>query len=305
MKLTKTKIHEPVLLKEVIKILKIDPEGIYVDCTLGDGGYSLEILKKLKEGRLISLDCDRASIEYVKECHADKIESGKWDVVRANFKDLESVLNDLGVEEVNGIVFDLGLSSRQIDDPVRGFSYRSDAELDMRMDDRLEVGAGDLTKVAGKSQLENILGRYGEERFAGRIAGAIKEWTRDNPGENMKTEDLVNLIRRVVPAGYRKGLKHPARRTFQALRIAVNDELFNLAVGLSSALSMTACSGRVIVVSYHSLEDRIVKKAFKEVLVKKEFADVSEGLIVPDDSETKRNPRARSAKLRAVEKGCS
>lgn len=295
-------MHEPVLLKEVINKLKIEAEGVYVDCTLGDGGYSLAILKKLKEGRLISLDCDRASIEYVGKRYSDKIERGRWDIVRANFKDLSSVLSEFGISKVNGIVFDLGLSSRQIDDPIRGFSYKSDAELDMRMDDRLGVCAGDLAKVAGKSQLESILGSYGEERFAGRIAGAIKEWIRNNSGKNMKTGDLVNLIRRVVPAGYRKGLKHPARRTFQALRIAVNDELFNLAVGLSSALSMTACRGRVVVVSYHSLEDRIVKKAFKEVLEKQEFLDVSNGVIVTGDSEIKRNPRSRSAKLRAVEK---
>jgi len=301
-KVVKGKIHEPVLLKEVIELLKIDSGGVYVDCTLGDGSYSLAILEKLRKGRLISLDCDESSIEYVQECYSEKIKRGRWDIVRANFKDLNDVLAEFGIKRVSGIVFDLGLSSRQLDDPLRGFSYKSEAKLDMRMDDRLGVNASDLIRVAGKSQLEKILTSYGEERFAGRISSAIKEWVRDNPESTMKTGNLVKLIRRVVPAGYRKGLKHPARRTFQALRIAVNDELFNLAVGLSSALSMAASGCRIVVISYHSLEDRIVKRSFKEAVENKGFISVSRRLVVPSDNEKKRNPRSRSAKLRVVEK---
>jgi 16S rRNA (cytosine1402-N4)-methyltransferase len=170
------------------------------------------------------------------------------------------------------------------------------------MDEDMAVDANDLIKVAGRKQLTEIIGNFGEERFAGRIARAIKDWVDENPKEDISARELVDLIRRVVPASYRKGSSHPARRTFQALRIAVNDELNNLAVGVTSALSQLASKGRLVVVSYHSLEDRIVKQIFEDKIDDGSFASVVEGIVTPSETELDKNPRSSSAKLRAIEK---
>jgi 16S rRNA (cytosine1402-N4)-methyltransferase len=298
------KIHTPVLLKESIKYLDIKSDGVYIDCTLGDGGYSCEIAKLLdtRKGLLISLDWDDEAIKFVKDYYEDLLRQKNWKIFKRNFAKLEAVLEKNQINKVNGAVFDLGLSSRQLDDPSRGFSFKFDSEIDMRMDNDMNVSADDLIKVAHQNQLEKIIGEYGEERFAGRIARVIKDWVSDNPSNKLSARELVDLIRRVVPASYRKGSSHPARRTFQALRIAVNDELNNLAVGVSSALSKLAKNGRLVVISYHSLEDRIVKNKFAKAVESGDYRAVEEGIIRASKKEVNENPRASSAKMRVIEK---
>ncbi|MFH1547266.1 MAG: 16S rRNA (cytosine(1402)-N(4))-methyltransferase RsmH [bacterium] len=291
-------IHKPVLLKESIENLNIKEDGTYVDCTLGDGGYSLEILKKLKKGILYSLEVDDDSIEFVKEKYKEFL-GDKWKIIKSNFSDIQKSLNNIGID---GAVFDLGLSSRQIEASGRGFSFIRSEDLDMRMDKELNVKAQDLLKALSEKELEKLFRLYGEERFSKRIARSIKRWTKENTDQHMTTEDLVKLIRRVVPAGYRDGSKHPARRVFQALRIAVNDEQNTLRAGLSSALSMLNNRGRVVVVSYHSLEDRIAKNLFKEANNSGNYEVITSKPIVPGEEEVRNNVRARSAKLRVIEK---
>ncbi len=295
-------IHEPVLLKEVINYLDIKPDGIYVDCTLGDGGYSSTIIKRLADGKLISLDWDHNAIKFVRKHYENLLQQKHWLIRKANFAKIKSVLRSEDIDKVDGVVFDLGLSSRQLDLPERGFSFKFDSEIDMRMDEDMAVDANDLIKVAGRKQLTEIIGNFGEERFAGRIARAIKDWVDENPKKDISARELVDLIRRVVPASYRKGSSHPARRTFQALRIAVNDELNNLAVGVTSALSQLASEGRIVVVSYHSLEDRIVKQIFENKIDNGSFESVVEGIVTPSETELDKNPRSSSAKLRVIEK---
>lgn len=291
-------IHKPVLLKESIEFLNIKSDGVYVDCTLGDGGYSLEILKKLKGGCLYSLDVDEDSISFVKEKYRHLL--GKnWKIIKANFCDIQNSLDNIGID---GAVYDLGLSSRQIELSGRGFSFLKNEELDMRMDKQLSIKAGDLLKALSPQELEKLFVKYGEERYAKRISRSIKEWVRENTDKNMTTDELVNLIRRVVPAGYRDGSKHPARRVFQSLRIAVNDEINSLRAGLPSALSMLHSGGRVVVVSYHSLEDRVTKYIFKNAQDSGNFRVLTKKPVLPDEREIFENNRARSAKLRAIEK---
>lgn len=297
------KIHKSVLLKEIIENLDIKPNGCYLDCTLGDGGYSTEILSHLDDGHLISLDYDEESIEFVKDEYKDLINQKNWTIIRENFADLESVLNGLKVDNVDGIVFDLGVSSRQLESSARGFSFLDeDSNLDMRMDQRLSVRAMDLLRVFSEKELNAAINKYGEERYSKRIAKSIKNWTRDHPNAEMKVGDLVNLIRRNVPASYRWGSKHPARRTFQAIRILVNDELNNLQKALSSALSMVSANGRILVVTFHSLEDRIVKQFFNESSEGENFQVLTPKPITPSEEEIKQNPRARSAKLRVLKR---
>ncbi|MBN2100562.1 16S rRNA (cytosine(1402)-N(4))-methyltransferase RsmH [Candidatus Dojkabacteria bacterium] len=296
-------IHKPVLLKKILEYLEIKPDGVYVDCTLGDGGYSIEILRKLSpDGTLVSIDLDQDSIDFVTSRYKVKLKSGNWHLVKGNFRDIKEIINDLKLKKVDGIVYDLGMSSRQIDNGLRGFSYLRNEVLDMRMDKSLGVRATDLLKVAGAKQLEKIIQEYGEERFAKRIARGVKHWLNENDYKDMTSGELVEIIRKNVPAGYRKGSKHPARRTFQALRIAVNDELLSLSQGLNSALSLAKRGCTVVVVSYHSLEDRIVKNVFSEWETKGEVEVITRKPEVPEKTEIESNPRARSAKLRAVRK---
>jgi 16S rRNA (cytosine1402-N4)-methyltransferase len=290
------KIHKPVLLKQSIDLLNINPSGVYVDCTLGDGGYSYEIYKNLGGGKLYSFDVDKNSIDFVKAEYEEYL-GEKWEVFQDNFSNIQKVLGNISVD---GVIFDLGLSSRQIDSEERGFTFLQDQLLDMRMNQDLSVTAEDLLKALSQGELEKLFITYGEERYAKRIARKIKNWVRDNADTTMTTDILVKLIRRVVPAGYRDGSKHPARRVFQALRIAVNDEINTLRAGLFSALSMLNKDGRVVVVSYHSLEDREVKNIFKEKSESGEFEILTPSPITPTAEEIAENNRARSAKLRAV-----
>ncbi len=297
-------IHKAVLLKESIEFLNIKPEGTYVDGTLGDGGYSMEILKHLSSGRLVSFDYDEASINFVKEMYAQLLKEKNWMIVRENFANIAKALKENGIEGIDGAVFDLGLSSRQIEDADRGFSYQnpSETEVNMRMDERLAVKASDLLTVLSESELERMFFEYGEERNSRRIAKAIKTWLQENPSKAITTKDLVEIIRRVVPANLRRGAKHPAMKVFQALRIAVNAELENLKSAISSALSLVNAGGRIVIVSYHSLEDRIVKDMFNEAVAKGNFEIITEKPVMASEVEITENSRAKSAKLRAIER---
>ena len=289
--------HKPVLLKECLDGLNIRPDGIYVDGTLGRAGHSLEIVRRLTTGRLIAIDRDKAALEAAPvrlEGYMDKVT-----LVRGNFGDLRSILASLGVDSVDGMLFDLGVSSPQLDDGNRGFSYLQDAPLDMRMDQSAPF----------------ILWQYGEERYSGPIASAIVREREKAPIET--TGRLAELIRSAMPAKAKREKQHPAKRSFQAIRIAVNDELGEVERLLSGALDALNTGGRLAVISFHSLEDRLVKTA---------YADWAKGCICPPDfpvcvcgrtpkmklvgrrpitageAELKDNPRARSAKLRIAEK---
>ena len=303
--------HKPVLLEETIDALNIKPDGIYVDGTAGGGGHSSEILKRLSpKGRLISIDQDPDAIEAVTERFKDYKNSI---ICKGNFSDVVSIVNGLGIESIDGIMLDIGVSSRQLDTPERGFSFHYDAPLDMRMS-QSGASAYDLVNQLSYEQLVKIISRYGEERFAKQITRAIIREREKQPIAT--TLQLAEIIKAAVPAAKRRE-GHPARQTFQALRIAVNGELDRLEEGLQGGFELLKPGGRMAVITFHSLEDRIVKRAMakwctgctcpkdfpvcvcgnkpKAELALRKPAEASE-------KELSENPRARSARLRAVTK---
>lgn len=303
--------HKPVLLEETIDALNIKPDGIYVDGTAGGGGHSSEILKRLSpNGRLISIDQDPDAIEAVTERFKDYKNSI---ICKGNFSDVVSIVNGLGIESIDGIMLDIGVSSRQLDTPERGFSFHYDAPLDMRMS-QSGASAYDLVNQLPYEQLVKIISRYGEERFAKQITRAIIREREKQPIAT--TLQLAEIIKAAVPAAKRRE-GHPARQTFQALRIAVNGELDRLEEGLQGGFELLKPGGRMAVITFHSLEDRIVKRAMakwctgctcpkdfpvcvcgnkpKAELALRKPAEASE-------KELSENPRARSARLRAVTK---
>jgi 16S rRNA (cytosine1402-N4)-methyltransferase len=274
--------HVPVLAREVVEALAIDPAGIYVDATYGGGGHSARILAALgPAGRLIALDADP-----VARLHGD---DDRARLVHANFRALGAQLDALGIDAVNGVLYDFGVSSMQLDNAERGFSFRAAAPLDMRLDPTRGESAADLIANRSESELADIIFEYGEERAARRIARAIKERApRD-------TAELAALVAGVVHVRGKRERTHPATRTFQALRIAVNDELGALRESLDAALDRTLAGGRIAAVSFHSLEDRIVKQLFRD---DPRAIRITRKPIVPSAAEIAANPRARSAKLR-------
>ena len=302
--------HIPVLLNEVIEGLNIDPDGIYVDGTLGGAGHSYEIAKRLKGGRLIGIDRDEDAIAAASE----RLEpfSDRVTIVRGNYGDMADILGDIGISEVDGILLDLGVSSHQLDEAERGFSYREDAPLDMRMDRRDELTAYDVVNTYTEAELTRILKDYGEERFAGSIARHIVRARAERPVST--TFELSDIIKASIPAKYRDKKGHPAKRSFQAIRIEVNHELDILRDSLNGMIDILKPGGRLCVISFHSLEDRIVKNFLKSGNfegkvekdfyghVKRNFELVNRKVIVPSEEEIERNPRARSAKLRIAEK---
>lgn len=306
--------HKPVMACEVLKGLNLKPGGIYVDCTLGGAGHSAAILQEIGgNGRLVALDRDPEALAAAENRLAPF--TGKIDLVRASFANLAGVLKSLGIEEVDGILFDLGVSSYQLDNPARGFSYQHDAPLDMRMDPEQALSAGTLVNSLPVDDLARIIRAYGEERWASRIAKFIGEERKHLPIET--TGRLVEIIKKAVPAGARRDGPHPAKRTFQALRIAVNQELEILRASVHSAVQLLKPGGRICVITFHSLEDRIVKDLFRELASpctcprdfpvcicggKKEVRAVTARPLIPSPVELENNPRARSAKLRITEK---
>ena len=305
--------HRPVLLGPCLDGLNIRPDGIDVDGTLGRAGHSLEIVKRLTTGRLIAIDRDKAALDAAParlEGYLDKVA-----LVRGNFGDLNAILSDLGVSGVDGMLFDLGVSSPQLDDGSRGFSYLQDAPLDMRMDRSAALTAKDVVNGWSRDELKRILWQYGEERYSGLIAAAIVRERGQVPIET--TGRLTEIIRGAMPAKARREKQHPAKRSFQAIRIAVNDELGEVERLLAAALDVLNPGGRLAVISFHSLEDRLVKTAYAEwakgctcppdfpvcVCGKTPRARlVGKRPITADEEELMDNPRARSAKLRIAEK---
>lgn len=303
--------HVPVLLEETVEQLRIRPDGLYMDGTFGRGGHSREILERLgPEGRLLAIDRDP---EAVKEGEALAKRDGRFEIERGNFRDLRELLEKRGwVGRVDGILLDVGVSSPQLDDSRRGFSFRADGPLDMRMDPTSGHSVSDWLNSATEESIRKVLFRYGEERAAGRIARAICARREERRIET--TSDLASLIESVVRR--RTGARHPATKTFQALRIFINDELAALEAGLVQALEALAPGGRLCVVSFHSLEDRIVKRFLRNnaridpALARLPDVPASERprlrlptrAIRPGAAELECNPRARSATLRVGEK---
>jgi len=291
--------HLPVMVREVLDWLNLKEGHLYVDCTLGGGGHSKAILEKTK-GRvcILGIDRDEEALEIAK----DQLKAYKNQVifVRDNFKNLCLILKHQRIEKVNGILYDLGMSSLQVDSPERGFSFRYSAPLDMRMDKRQELTAAEIINETPESELEEIFYRFGEERWAKRIAKFIISQRENSPINT--TDDLVEVTRKAIPSKVRhKGKIHFATKIFQALRIKVNDELKNLNEALRDSFCLLSSSGRICVISYHSLEDRLVKRKFKEA-EGKQLRILTKKVIKPSLNEIKINPRARSAKLRVVEK---
>lgn len=290
------KIHVPVLLKETLESLNIKQDGFYVDCTLGDGGHSFEILKKLSsEGLLLSIDRDQHAIDFVKDFYSNQIPNN-WILVKSNFSHIKDVVSKYD-RKPDGILMDLGLSSRQLEESYnRGFSYlEANEPLDMRMDEELGVKAKDLLVVLGEKELTKLFFMYGEEKYARRIAREIKK----NIEDINTVGDLTGLVYRVVPAAHQSS-KNPSRRVFQALRIAVNDELNSLKDGLDSSFEVLSRDGRISVITFHSLEDRIVKDFFNTIAESGKGSLLNKEAIAPTDAEMEENPRSASAKLRTV-----
>lgn len=306
-------LHRPVLLWECIEGLKIRPDGIYVDGTLGRGGHSEEILKRLTTGRLIAIDQDQQAIEEAGRRLAPYGE--RVCLVKDNFRNVARILEQLGISGVDGMLFDLGVSSPQLDDAARGFSYMNDAPLDMRMDASAPLTAYDVVNGWSEGELKRILRDYGEERCAARIAGQIVRTREEQPIRT--TGELVEVIRRAMPAAALREKQHPAKRSFQAIRIAVNDELGAVEDMIRTAPDKLNPGGRLCVISFHSLEDRIVKNGIavrengctcpREAPVctcgfRQTLKSVSRKPITAGEEELSENPRARSAKLRIAER---
>lgn len=305
--------HIPVLLEECIKYLNIKPDGIYVDGTLGMGGHSEAILQRLTTGRLISIDRDTYAIERATERlapYADRLT-----IVHGNFRDLPEILDEQGVDLVDGMLFDLGVSSPQLDEGGRGFSYMVDAPLDMRMDKSDNIDAWFIVNRWPEDKICRILHDYGEERHAARIARAIAK--RRQEQEIKTTLELVDIIKSAMPAAALREKQHPAKRSFQAIRIAVNDELGAVASLMETVPDRLKVGGRIAVISFHSLEDRIVKSAIqsrengctcpREAPVctcgfVQTLKSVTRKPITAGGEELELNPRSRSAKLRVAER---
>ncbi len=304
--------HISVLLEESISSLNLKDDSIIVDCTLGYGGHSSNILARIKKGFLFAFDQDSEAIRH----STDRLSAvgTNFTIIKSNFVHLKEKLQEQNVTQVDGVLFDLGVSSPQLDDAERGFSYHEDARLDMRMDQENSLSAYEVVNNYSKEQLSNIFYKYGEDKFSNNIAKKIVEYRNFKPIET--TLELVEIIKTAVPMKFRKD-KHPARQIFQAIRIEVNKELDVIEPALEQALSLLKVGGRVAVITFHSLEDRIVKNYFKEKCAIDEkvkgmpnippeylpdFSLVVNKAIAPSDIELENNPRARSAKLRVIER---
>lgn len=304
--------HESVLKKETIDLLNIKEDGVYVDCTLGRAGHAFEIATRLSDkGLLIGFDQDIEAIKAAKQI----LPEAKTLFIHANFRQLKHELEKRNIDKVDGVLFDLGVSSPQLDQGERGFSYQHDAKLDMRMDQRQSLTAYEIVNEWPYERLVKIFFHYGEEKFSRQIARIIETKRKERPIET--TFELVDIIKQAIPAPARRKGGHPAKRIFQAIRIAVNDELNSFNDGLHQAAEVTAIGGRIAVITFHSLEDRLCKHAFQKWSTEKQvpkglpiipeeftppFKRITRKPITPSEEEIQQNRRARSAKLRVVEK---
>ena len=306
--------HVSVLYKPVLELLDVKPDGIYLDGTLGGGGHASGVCERLsKEGVFIGIDRDKDALDAAGK-RLDPYICSKF-LVQSNYEDVKRVLQDLGILRVDGALLDLGVSSFQLDNPERGFSYMQDAPLDMRMNADDSLTAEEVVNEYSQQQLAKIIKEYGEEKWAARIAQFIAEARKERRIET--TFELVDIIKRAVPAAARRDGPHPAKRTFQAIRIEVNDELGQLERAVNDFIDILAPGGRLAIISFHSLEDRIVKEAFQKRLnpctcppdfpvcvcgKKPDVRKVTRKPVEADSEELAANPRSRSAKLRVLEK---
>ena len=305
-------MHYTVMKNESIEALNLKESGVYVDCTLGYAGDSTEILKRVKKGFLFTFDQDIEAITW-SEQKLCKIASN-YEIIKSNFKNIKEELNKRNVKEVDGILFDLGVSSPQLDCDYRGFSYHKNARLDMRMDLSSNFSAYDVVNTYSEEKLADIIFRYGEEKYARRIAKNIVNKRAIKPIET--TFDLLDIIKESIPFRDRKE-KHPGKRTFQAIRIEVNHELEVLEIALRDSLRLLKVGGRIVVITFHSLEDKMVKDIFKEVSevdptikglpnipdnLLPDFKVINKKIIVPSEKELQENNRSRSSKLRIIER---
>ena len=305
--------HVSVMLDETVKGLKIKADGIYIDGTLGGGGHSEHILKQLDTGILIGIDQDANALEAATKKLS--VYGEKFVPVRGNFSQVKSILKDLNIEKIDGMILDLGVSSHQLDEAERGFSYRFEAPLDMRMDQRQALDAHEVINTYSEDELNRVIKMYGEEKWARRIAQFICEKRSEAPIET--TLELVDLIYKAIPAGARREGGHPAKRTFQAIRIEVNGELEILKDTIRDISEVLKPKGRIAVITFHSLEDRLIKHAFKDLAQacicppelpicmcdnQPTLKIITRKPILPSDEELKVNSRSKSAKLRVAEK---
>jgi len=305
--------HRPVMLDECIENLAIKPDGLYIDGTAGGGGHSFAIASRLTTGKLIAIDQDEAAIAAAGARLAPL--GDRATVVRNNFKNISQVCSELGIEGIDGLLLDLGVSSYQLDTPERGFSYQADAPLDMRMDKRNPLSAYEVVNTYPQDELRRILFEYGEERFAPRIAMAICRAREETPIQT--TGELVELIKKAMPAAARDGGHHPAKRSFQAIRIEVNAELDVIAPAIRSAVNLLRPGGRIVIITFHSLEDRIVKQTFADLTGgctcpknfpvcvcgnRPQVKIITRKPILPTAAELEENRRSHSAKVRVAEK---
>jgi 16S rRNA (cytosine1402-N4)-methyltransferase len=293
--------HIPVLIDEAVQGLAIRENGVYVDATVGFGGYTELIASQLGSGKVIGIDADKQALNLVEKRLSAQIEEGKIILKHNNFRFIEQVLAELRINSVDGIVADLGLSSMELDDISRGFSFRDEAPLDMRFDINSDgMTAEDIVNTYSQDDLTYIFKSLGDEPFSGRIARVIVENRKKKAIKT--TTDLVNIIMSIVPAKFAKKSIHPATRVFQALRMEVNDEIGALNSLLASALNLLNSSGRLAIVSFHSGEDRIVKNVFRDWKMEGFVNVLTKKPIIPSELELNENPRSRSAKLRIIEK---
>jgi len=306
--------HKPVMPGEVLHYLKCKPGGVYVDGTVGGGGHAVEILKRsAPDGRLVGIDRDDDAV--AESARNLKSFGPRAAIVKGNFADLADIMSGMGIEKVDGILLDLGLSSHHVDTPERGFSFMSDALLDMRMDRSRGPAAHELINTLSEQELKRVFREYGEETMAGKVARAIVKRRVSSP--ILRTMDLAGIVLSAVPPSRRRARIHPATKVFQALRIAVNDELTNLLRVIRVGAGLLNEGGRFVIISFHSLEDRIVKNQFRELEKgctcppdfprctcgrKPQLRVVTRRPVLPDPEETDVNPRARSARLRAAER---
>jgi len=308
--------HKPVLLDECIYNLNIKSDGIYVDGTIGGAGHSVEIYRRLgSKGFLIGIDQDSTAIEASRQKLENEPQKAKYVLVRSNFVHIKDVCLNIGVDKVDGILLDLGVSSYQLDEAERGFSYQKDAPLDMRMDRTRELTAEEIVNEYSEEEIKNIIQKYGEEKWASRIASFIVNARRTSRINT--TGQLVEIIKAAIPNAARREGPHPAKRTFQALRIAVNDELGVLERVIQDSVSLLRPGGRFCIITFHSLEDRIVKNEFNKLVnpctcpsdfpvcvcgKTSQAKHITRKPITPSKAELEENPRARSSKLRVIEK---
>lgn len=308
--------HITVLKRQAVDYLNVRPTGLYVDCTLGGGGHTGELLHRLDStGKVVAFDQDKTAIAFNEKQYQKEIAAGKLMLVQGNFRNLQMRLKALGITAVDGVLYDLGVSSPQFDDAARGFSYRNDAPLDMRMNQDQQLTARTVVNEWPYSDLVRIFFRYGEEKYAKSIARHIEQAREEEPIES--TGQLVEIIKQAIPAKARRTGGHPAKRTFQAIRVAVNDELGALEESLTQTLNLLAPGGRVSVITFQSLEDRLVKRMFRERATipalpaglpvipednQPDYRLVVRKPVTPPAAEVTANRRAHSAKLRVIER---